>query len=111
MKKVLFFVILIVSLLIIKNLVFSIYNLWQKQYLIVSAQRELEWEKEQNKTLKGKLTYAASPEFVEEEARNKLFLVKEGEKEILLPPISSQNQDKKPVSEKANWQKWLDLFF
>lgn len=110
MKRVIFFIILIVSMFIIKNLVSSIYNLWQKQDLIVSAQKELENEKERNQEIKSKLSYVKSQEFIEEEARNKLFLVKEGEKEILLPPLPS-SQDKKQEPPKPNWKKWMELFF
>lgn len=110
MKRVIFFIILIISLLIIKNLVFSIYNLWQKQDLIFGAQKELEKEKEENKTLKSKLTYASSNEFIEEEARNKLFLVKTGEKEVVLPPLSLQTE-KKVSAQNQNWQKWIELLF
>ncbi len=42
MKKIVFFVITISSLFIINNLVHSIYNLWQKQDLMVKAKTELE---------------------------------------------------------------------
>lgn len=110
MKKIGFFVILVASLLIIKNLLVSIYSLWQKQDLLVHAQKELEKEKEQHQKLKSKLSFAESPEFIEEQARNNLFLVRPEEQGILLPPVPLK-EEKKQAAEKANWQKWMDLFF
>ncbi len=111
MKRFLFMAILIVSLVIIRNLVTSIYNLWQKQYLIVSAQKELEVEKKKSLELKKKLVYAESTAFIEEQARNKLFLSKPGEKEIILSNISKSDNSSKNKENDPNWKKWWELFF
>lgn len=67
---------IIVCILIINGLVHSIYDLWKKQDLVVSAKDELAKEKQKNQELKTQLVYVQSGEFVEEEARNKLFMVK-----------------------------------
>lgn len=111
MKKLAFIIILIISLIIIKNLLSSIYNHWQKQDLIIQAKRELDMEKKKNKELKDKYSLANSPGFVEEEARNKLFMVKPGEKQIILPPPSDRNNFPQNTAKNVpNWQKWIDLF-
>ncbi len=112
MKKIVFFGIVVVSALVINNLVHSIYDLWKKKDLLVSAQKELDLEKQKNQMLKSQLKIVKTNEFVEQEARNKLFLVKEGEQEVLIQkdllvsPSAKEKQDNSP-----NWKKWWELFF
>lgn len=111
-KKAIFIVVVIVLLVIINNLVRSIYDIWSKQDLLNQAQKELTREERRNQKLKAELSYVKTPKFIEEEARNKLFLVKPGEQEILLPSSSSSNQSqKRQETQIPNWQKWLKLFF
>lgn len=110
MKKLIFLIILIISLIIIKNLVFSIYGLWQKQDVVIQTQKELEAEKKKNKELKNKLSEANSPQFIEEQARNKLFLVKQGEQEIVLPKTEKKGIFQEKTNDLPNWKKWLNLF-
>lgn len=112
MKKALYIVTVIVLLLIINSLINSIYNLWHKQDLLTSAQKQLQSEQQKNQKLKGELSYVQSQQFIEEEAHNKLFLVKPGEQEVL---ISQKLANDSPASKKSqnlpNWQQWLNLFF
>lgn len=109
MKKILFVIVVLVLLFIINSLARSIYNLWQKQDLLTQAQKTLEEEKLKNQKLKASLSYVETEEFVESEARNKLFLAKPGEQQVVIP----QKEDKKPKKKEIipNWKKWLDLFF
>ena len=88
-------------------------NLWQKQDLIEQAKTRLVKEEEENKELKKKLLVASTEGFLEEEARNKLFMVKEGEKTVVIPEsllkkAKPQDYKKAPVS---NPQAWFQLFF
>ena len=114
MKKVIFFIILGISIFVINNLIRSIYTLWQKYDLVTLAQKERDRQKQENQKLKSQLSHVKSKEFVEEQARNKLFLVKPGEQEVLIPEdlikksSSSSAQAKK---DDPNWKKWLGLFF
>jgi len=113
MKKAAFILIVLILLFIINGLLHSIYDLWHKQDLLTSAQKDLERAQSQNKKLKGELSAVNSPQFIEEQAHNKLFLVKPGEQEVLIAPdLKNQNQTSKPVKQNIpNWQKWLQLFF
>jgi cell division protein FtsB len=112
MKKALYIVIVIVCLLIINGLLRSIYDLWSKQDLLVSAQKELEAEKLKNAKLKGELSFVQSDQFIDETAHNKLFLVKPGEQQVLISKdLISKNEAKKRAENIPNWQKWLQLFF
>lgn len=113
LKKIVFFAIIIASIFVINNLAHSIYNLWHKNDLIVSAKRDLEKEQKKNIELKKKLSNVSRPQFVEEEARNKLFLAKPGEGIIVLPSESTKTSVSatKKQDTRSNLQKWWDLFF
>lgn len=107
-KRLIFIGFVIVSLLVIHGLASSIYDLWHKQDLIKSQNSSLERNLAENRELKAKLKHVQTQEFIEEEARNKLFLSKPGEKEILLP--SSTSAPSTHTVYISNWQKWVQLF-
>lgn len=112
MKKVVYIVTVIVLLLMINGLLHSIYDIWHKQDLLTSAQKQLDREKLVNQKLKGELSFAQTPQFLEEQAHNKLFLVKPGEQEVLISPgLMNKNQAQKQNNNTPNWQLWLNLFF
>lgn len=112
MKKILFITITIILLLIINNLVRSIYDIWQKKDFVAEAEKELIFQKQENQRLKSELSYVQTPEFVEKEARDKLFMVKEGEKRVLLPKEGDEVAiENFPETNLPNWKKWLELFF
>jgi len=112
MKKAAFILIVLILLFIINGLAHSIYDLWHKQDLLTSAQKQLTQEKLQNQKLKAGLSYVQTPQFIEEQAHDKLFLVKPGEQEVLISQtLQKQNQTQKQAKNIPNWQKWLSLFF
>jgi cell division protein FtsB len=112
MKKIIFVAIVIALLLIINGLFGSILDVWHKQDLLTQAQKKLESEKQINQKLKAELSITDSKEFIEEEARNKLFMGKPGEQPVIIPKdLLKQREIKKPVDLRSNWQKWWDLFF
>lgn len=113
MRKALFVISVTVLLFIINSLARSIYDLWQKQDLLTQAQRELENEKLENQKFKAGLSYVETREFIESEARNKLFLAKPGEQQVVIPLSTPVKQASSASAEASapNWKKWLDLFF
>lgn len=114
MKRIVFFIILASSILIINNLVRSIYTLWQKYDLVTLAQKERDRQKQENQRLKSQLSHVQSKEFVEETARNKLFLVKPGEQEVLISEDlikGTSTPSAKAKKDDPNWKKWRKLFF
>jgi cell division protein FtsB len=112
MKKIVFVATIIALLLIINGLFRSIFDVWHKQDLLIQAQKKLELEKQTNQKLKAQLSVVGSKEFIEEEARNKLFMGKPGEQPVIIPQnLLKQKETKKPVDLRPNWQKWWDLFF
>ncbi|MBI4096335.1 MAG: septum formation initiator family protein [Candidatus Levybacteria bacterium] len=110
MKKILFVVIVAILLVIINNLVRSIYNIWQKKDFVTQAQKELDFQKQENQRLKSQLTYVQTQEFIERQARDKLFMVKKGEQKVLIPqePEKTASEEKNNL---PNWKKWWNLFF
>ena len=110
LKKAIFLIIVIVLLLVINSLVHSIYDIWSKQDLLNQAQKELTKEEQKNQKLKAELSFVQTPQFIEGEARNKLFLVKPGEQQVLIPNTASESS-KVQEKQTPSWQQWLNLFF
>ena len=112
MKKIAYALIVIGLLLIINSLIHSIFDLWSKQDLVSQAQQQLDQQEKESKNLQNQLKTVQSKEFVESQARNKLFMVKPGETEVILPQgTDDSSRDVNNASEKENWQKWVGLFF
>lgn len=111
MKKIIYIAIVIILLVIINNLIHSISELWGKNELLTSAEKKLELEKEKNRKLKAELSYVQSQAFIEEQARNKLFMSKPGEQDILIQrSLIAPQKTKSKVDTRPNWQKWWNLF-
>ncbi len=115
LKKIVFFVFIAFSLFIINDLTHSIYNLWQKRDLIDRARRTLNTEKKKNDEFKRKLKDVAQPQFIEKEARDKLFLVKPGEGIVVVEPTiymqASGSSAEKLMDRQPNWKQWWEAFF
>lgn len=108
-------------LILAYNLTRSIVVLWYKKDIIVDSQEALTQAQAENARLKAKLEEVNSPDFIDKEARNRLGMIKEGEKLVLLPSsqinqlseetsLSDQPEDKK-ADNLPNWKKWWKLFF
>lgn len=112
MKKIGFLIIIIIAIAVISNSLSSIYILLSKKNVIIKAQHELGRQEKENASLKKELNQTKTVQFVEAEARNKLFLVKPGEETILLPSPTPQLSGKPQDQEKPipDWQQWLQLF-
>ena len=108
-KKVAFFIIIFVCLIIINGLIRSIFDLWSKQDVVATARQELNREKQKNQELKVHLSFVESGEFVEEEARNKLFLVKPGESDVIIPKNLIEKKEEKKPPPPPPWRQWVNL--
>lgn len=107
-------VIIGVSAILVVNLLRSIWDLWRRRDILGERQSVLKRLEAENTRLKGELSYSESPFFVEQEARNRLGLGREGETVVLMPnvqfPISSI-QKKTDEETIPNWKRWWNLFF
>lgn len=77
---------------------------------------EVESLRQEMLALEGEWEYKKSEEFLEKEARDKLSMVKEGEKIVILPEkfkvLGEQTQEeKKSQADIPAWKQWWDLFF
>lgn len=111
MKKIIFIIIVVTLLLIINDLAHSIWKIWQKKDVISQAQKTLSVEKQENQRLKAALSYSQTQEFIEAEARNKLFMSKEGEQKVLILKDQEDLSNLTDKSNDPNWKKWWNLFF
>lgn len=116
-RRMVRFIVIVVSIVIVINLSRSIWDLWRRRDVLGERQEVLRRVEEENKRLQSELEYAQSPEFVEQEARNRLGLGREGEEIVLIRPITKSDQsDQSKSTDKQeenlpNWKKWWRLFF
>ncbi len=112
MKRILFFIVVIASFVIINNLIHSIYNLSQKKDLITKTKDQLTREQQENARLKKLVSQAEQPQFVEEEARNKLQMVKPGEQIVIVPTSAPEETgvNRRNRNGDPKWKQWIDLF-
>jgi len=83
------------------------------QRIKVEEERILKLE-EKRRELSQKYQYYQTPEFIEEEARNKLNMARPGETIVIIPPNLNEiiNHSKSQVnSPLPNWRQWWNLFF
>jgi len=110
-KTVILVIVTIALLLIIKNIVGSILTLRQNSRIVTTLKgKELE-EQQKRQFLKQKLFSVNTPQFVENEAREKLGMVKPGEHIVLAPPAANKQTKITKVDNSPNWEKWWRLFF
>ncbi len=108
-KTILFVIAVIISLIIINILVRSIYDTWRKKDLVVKAKTNLAQQKEENRRLKMQLSMVNDPNFVEREARDKLFLVKPGESSVIVPQDLVDKKENKEIIIVPNYLQWINL--
>ncbi len=113
MKKILFAILVLSLFLIIIGLARSVYDLWKKQDLIISYQKQLSKQKQENQALKQNLSITDNPWFVEQQARDNLFLTKPGEQSVILSKeLLIGTNSFSPIEDTSpNWKKWWNLFF
>lgn len=113
MKRISFLIIIVLLFFVIVHLISSIYTLWHKQDVLTNAKLQLQQEKQENVNLKKEFAKVKSPQFLDQEARDKLLLVKPGESEVLIDQnlLQASRSAEKTESTKPYWQQWIDLFF
>src|SRR5260221_1468488 len=114
MKRILFFGTIAICVIIILNLMHSIYTLWHKRDVMTVTKEKLIKEQQEQASLKKQLAVVQSQQFIEEEARNKLFLVKPGESELIISQDLLKNGNQGSLlhaKELPHWQQWINLFF
>lgn len=112
MKRIVFAILVLVLLGAIINVAFSIVSLWGKRDVLTQTQEKLQKEQAAYVQLRQQWGKIHDPNFVEEEARDKLFLSKPGESIVLIPPATPSGSVSTSVgANMPTWQQWLGLFF
>ena len=115
-KKRLFrLIIFFLSVFVIIGLGRSVYGLWRRTDIVRERREELAKIQEENRQLQEKLMEMQSPDFIEQQARDKLGLLKEGEVVVLIEtpvPASVEGILTAEVHDKRlKWRAWWNLFF
>lgn len=110
-KTVILVIVTIALLLIIKNIVGSILTLRQNSRIVTTLKGKEREEQQKRQFLKQQLYFVNTPQFVENEAREKLGMVKPGEHIVLAPPPTEDKPTKPTIDTAPNWEKWWKLFF
>lgn len=114
-KKSVFILILLLVLTIFYSLARQIYESLQIGKRLDNQLEELSELQHNNAELKKKLEKVQTQEFIEEQARNKLNLAKEGETVVIIPREVLDKvlnlQQKVQEVKVPNWQGWLKLFW
>ncbi|MBI3290463.1 septum formation initiator family protein [Candidatus Microgenomates bacterium] len=104
---------LILSFVLIKNIA----GIMSVKDRVSDARQEVERLQNEQNEIKKKLEVASSAVFIEEVARDKLGLAKEGETVVVLPnddflkSLSPSLEVGEHESKKATWEKWWERFF
>lgn len=112
-KKVVDWVIILTGIVLAISFSRDIIRLLKSDDRIGEAVLKVEELEEENRRLKEQEEFFASEEFVEEQARNRLNMSREGETVVLLPPNVSELVNgavPTPAPELPNWKKWCQLF-
>ncbi len=110
-KRISYLVVVFGLVIVNYGLIRSIIDTWNKQSIVKDAKAKLEIEKQESLSLKKQFSYVQSNAFIENEARDKLFLVRPGESEVLIPKDLLSSSDSKVSSlPSPTWKQWLNLF-
>jgi cell division protein FtsB len=102
---------MLILILVIKNIVSSIISLRQNSHIVTTLQEQEQAEKQRKQFLEQRLYFVNTTQFIENQAREKLGLVKPGEHIVLAPPPTTPEKSVVVIDTTPNWQKWWKLFF
>jgi len=107
------FIYIIIILIIFASIAHSVQNilsLQEKQSLLTHAETRIMQLEKEKKLLESQLQYVQSDDFVENEARNKLFMVKPGEQTVIIAPELLTHESSQTPPSLPIWKQWLRLF-
>jgi len=112
-RKPIQILIIIVGIILIVSLSRSILKMFKARDELKLAEQKIEELQKEAASLTEKKEFYQSEEFIEQEARNKLNMVKEGEIVVVLPPNIKEilgEKETQPQTSVPNWRQWLNLF-
>jgi cell division protein FtsB len=112
-KKPIQVLIIVIGIALIVSLSRSILKMFRAKDELRLAEQKIEELQKEAAILTEKKDFYQSEEFIEQEARNKLNMVKEGETVVVLPPNLKEllgEKENQPQILLPNWRQWLNLF-
>jgi len=112
-KKPIQVLIIVIGIVLIVSLSRSILKMFRAKDELKLAEQKIEELQKEAAILTEKKDFYQSEEFIEQEARNKLNMVKEGETVVVLPPNLKEllgGRENQPQILLPNWRQWLNLF-
>lgn len=110
MKKIVAIVTILILLIVIRNILASIYAKVTFDSPVATLSEQLANLKQENKFLQEQYKYVKTNDFIEETARRKLGMVRAGE-HIVIAPLASDSAKEVITDTRPNWEKWWKLFF
>ncbi|MBU1031817.1 septum formation initiator family protein [Patescibacteria group bacterium] len=113
-KKITLGLTIIITAIIAYNLITQIIGAVKSGERLTQAADEVYKLEVENKALKKRLSQISSPQFMEEEIRNKLGLTKKGETLVVIPEEklhSVMGASPSAQIRLPNWLGWLKVFF
>ncbi len=115
LKKLLTLPVLILGLLVVFQLSRSIISIYGRGGRVKELVAEVAGLEKKKQDLEQEKAFRQTPEFIEREARDRLRMVKEGERILVLPGEQNEESSKFKVQsskneEKKNWEKWIDFW-
>jgi len=109
--KTINWIIIIIGIVLIINLSRSILDLSNRSGLVGDAQERLREVQEENAKLREQYRHVQSDEYIEQVAREKLGLGKEGETVYVLPKMNELDiKQKAEATPFPIWKQWLNIF-
>lgn len=98
----------------------SVIDLWQRRTIVGEEQKRFAVAQKRHEELTKKLEMVQTPAFVEQEARDRLGLAKEGDTILFIDNSPDKNDTTSVVSDSPlegdrhqlpNWKRWWQVFF
>jgi hypothetical protein len=110
-KKLLPFIVIIILVILIKNNITFLLNYQKSGSALSSLEKNLATEQKKNQYLSERLYYVKTDKFVQNQAQNKLGMLKEGEFFVIAPTAAPLNSPTQTFNSEPNWRRWWNLFF
>lgn len=108
MKRHASWTVFIIGIVLIINLLRSIYDVAQRGHVVKDTKEKLALVREKHAKLTQEFEKVNSPYFIEEQARDKLNMARPGEEVIIVPTIPPPTPTPTPKPPLANWEQWRE---
>lgn len=110
MKRHVSWTVFVIGIVLIINLLRSIYDVVQRGHIVKDTTEQLASVRKEHAELTAEYERVNSPYFIEEQARDKLNMARPGEDVIIVPTIPAPTPTPTPEPPLANWEQWREAF-